>query len=382
MPNNFNGLLQNPAFMMGAGILGNNSGHYGAFGPAFGKGVYQAGVMSNRQQEMQMRMQEAKQREQLFKLQLEKAKRLAEKEKTARKVSKGLLARPPVDQSGTYSMGGYTQEGGDLYPGEQPIQGLLNQSPFEKDPTKATLEYYSEIGDFEGLMDAQLQLANREGKNYTNDYKNYLQTTNDPTPEGFGNFLLTQKKAGASIVDVKVGQPSQGERTTSGKLHRMLTASEEMNRLYGPEGQVPMGFLDRLATDWLPSQVQSLVRSEQGTRIAAVENAWMNIHARDESGAAIPKHEWPMWQKVFFGLPGDGQYTVQLKGRLRQAVEGGMTIREGRAVLLREGIDPEKYMGKYSFEDIKSTATKRGISQADVMDELWKRAKAEKKAEK
>jgi len=28
--------------MMGAGILGNNSGHYGAFGPAFGKGVYDA----------------------------------------------------------------------------------------------------------------------------------------------------------------------------------------------------------------------------------------------------------------------------------------------------------------------------------------------------
>ena len=335
MPNNFQGLLQNPAFMMGAGILGNNSGHYGAFGPAFGKGVYQAGIMSNRQQEMQMRMQEAKQREQLFKLQLEKAKRLAETEKTARKVSKGLLARPPVDQSGTYSMGGYTQEGGDLYPGEQPIQGLLNQSPFEKDPTKATLEYYSEIGDFEGLMDAQLQLANREGKNYTNDYKNYLQTTNDPTPEGFGNFMLTQKKAGASKITNTLSTGT--ERKAASRAGRLALAQEEISALK-KQGKDAFSWWDKAVTSLAPDDLKSFMRTDVGNQIATAQDSWIQTHGRAESGAEIKTEEWPMWRETFFRQPGEDDYTASMKERARKAIQDGLALEGGRAMLNKSGV--------------------------------------------
>jgi len=50
MPNKMTGLLQDPTFMLGAGILANNTGHYGAFGPAFGAGVFQAGQAQRRNQ--------------------------------------------------------------------------------------------------------------------------------------------------------------------------------------------------------------------------------------------------------------------------------------------------------------------------------------------
>jgi len=39
MPNNMRGLLQSPMFMTGASLLANNTGHYGAFGPALGNGI-------------------------------------------------------------------------------------------------------------------------------------------------------------------------------------------------------------------------------------------------------------------------------------------------------------------------------------------------------
>jgi len=353
MPNNFQGLLQNPAFMMGAGILGNNSGHYGAFGPAFGKGVYQAGVMSNRQQEMQMRMQEAKQREQLFKLQLEKAKRLAEKEKTARKVSKGLLARPPVDQSGTYSMGGYTQEGGDLFPGEQPIQGLLNQSPFEKDPTKATLEYYSEIGDFEGLMNAQLQLANREGKSYTSDYKNYLQTTPNPTPQGFADFMIRNKKAGASKVTTEVY--TGVERKAAGRVNRLDQAEKEIADLEA-QGMDVLSAYDKVITNLVPDTVQSLMRTDVGNRIAAAQNGWIQTHGRAESGAAINPSEWAMWRETYFPQPGEDPYTHDMKRRARQAVKDGLSMEAGRALIekSKKGSKPPVVNSQADFNALPS----------------------------
>jgi len=57
MPNKMTGLLQDPAFMLGAGILANNTGHYGAFGPAFGAGVFQAGQAQRQNQLLQVEQQ-------------------------------------------------------------------------------------------------------------------------------------------------------------------------------------------------------------------------------------------------------------------------------------------------------------------------------------
>jgi len=47
--------MQSPMFNMGMGILANNTGHYGAFGPAVGTGVQQGMQQINRNREMLMR---------------------------------------------------------------------------------------------------------------------------------------------------------------------------------------------------------------------------------------------------------------------------------------------------------------------------------------
>lgn len=71
MSSGVQGLLANPMLQIGLGILANNTGHYGALGPAIGLGAQQGFSNLQRQQSLQ-------QQEQLRNLQIQQAKREAD----------------------------------------------------------------------------------------------------------------------------------------------------------------------------------------------------------------------------------------------------------------------------------------------------------------
>jgi len=126
-----NAAMQSPMFNMGVGILANNTGHYGAFGPAFGGGIQQGMMQMNRNRQMMMRNK-------IFQQQLAAAKKKEEKEKKEREIAQRLMTPQPYNQSG------------DLFPGETPIPGLMNKSMMGKDPQGGLAQYLKETGDIKG----------------------------------------------------------------------------------------------------------------------------------------------------------------------------------------------------------------------------------------
>jgi len=77
MGGKLNAAMDNPLFQMGVGILANNSGHYGAFGPAVGGGLAQGMQNMRKQKEDAMRKQ-------MYDLEMQKVQREVEQQNKER----------------------------------------------------------------------------------------------------------------------------------------------------------------------------------------------------------------------------------------------------------------------------------------------------------
>lgn len=92
----FEQLAAHPLFNMGLGVLGANTGHYGAFAPALGRGAMLGMESFRRSQEMQQQQQQNAMQAQVRQAQMLKAQQAAQKdEEMARGVEAWIETLPP-----------------------------------------------------------------------------------------------------------------------------------------------------------------------------------------------------------------------------------------------------------------------------------------------
>ncbi len=264
------GIMSNPFIHLGLGILAGGKGAYGSFGQQLGQGAM-TGILSYQRQ------QEAQRRQQIYEIQLA-SQRQAAKQAALRQ--------------------------------QQIQQATANLSPQQQAMARAFPK----------------QFAAAQFKDGTSLQQNYAAAKAQGFPGSIMDYQMMLKKAGATNIHM----PTEGEKASGSKLVRISQAAEEIGRLE-QGGMDILSLWDSAVTDYAPTVVQGLMRTDVGNRIVNAQNTWIQTFGRDESGAAIPDSEWSTWRHDYFPQVGNDAYTVQAKGRARKAVEEGMSIKAGRA---------------------------------------------------
>jgi len=251
------GLLTNPMFQMGIGILGNNQGNYGAFGPAVSKGLLHG--MQNIQQQ-----KEAEMRQKYYDLQMEKAQRELDNQKNREEAIPRLIQGekaytqnqqvpvtsfqnvpiPAVEGAVAPNYGLQRQEVTTMQ--EQPV---FNQELWMRDMVASGLgddlikqRFQPREGNFDiapngvmydkktGQVVEGQKFAKPESENLPNDVREYQFALTQGFPGTFRDYQIEQKKAGASRTNVNVSTDKKYGEILGTKMAEQDAASIDAAR--------------------------------------------------------------------------------------------------------------------------------------------------------
>jgi hypothetical protein len=213
-PDPLNGLLSgnDPLLNIGLGILANNQGHYGRFGPALGLGAQQ-GIQNTLQQRHQQQLQ------QIQALQMQKMQRDADQEARQRQAEDALSKA----FTGAYTPGDSTPNMGFMDANNQAMQGTNPLTP--GNPTDVTNPSVTPQQNYQwnaqpGSFNTQTLLQNVMSDNSIPGatkfaYMQGLKKDNTPIKVGKGE----------SLVNPQTFQP-------------VFTAPEEAKYTFAPNGQI------------------------------------------------------------------------------------------------------------------------------------------------
>jgi len=240
------------------------------------------------------------------------------------------------------------------------VEALMEASPESAAEFKRTGDY------------TVLRKPPAETKLPTSAQEFLLASTN---PE-FGKWLITQKRAGASNVDVRYGAPEKG----------INTAGQEVFFQPNPKGGAPViipgvapvptattegqakerGFADRMAESspvfdtigapsfvsrgkaGLPGGVGNPLLTPENRQFLQAERNFINATLRRESGATIQPHEFAEARQQYIPQPGDDEKTLEMKRRNRETVAANVAGGAGRGYKLPplrppEGVSPMEW---------------------------------------
>jgi hypothetical protein len=134
--------------------------------------------------------------------------------------------------------------------------------------------------------------------------------------------------------EIKVTSPTEAQGKAAAQSGKATVIDTQLNRLFS-SGFDPTKTDDRSATNRI---LQSFVDSDipivaaigsaamntEERRYKQIRDGWNELYLRDESGAAIAKHEWNTKERVYWPGPGDSPQDVEDKAQLRKAAEQGL----------------------------------------------------------
>lgn len=284
------GLLQG-----GLGILANNTGNYGAFGPAFGRGAQQGllAYQDELQRAPQQRMQQY-----LLKSKMDEAqqRRIEEEKRQALLSQYGPMAQ--------------------LFPekfAESQFRAPTLVETADPDDPLRTVKKWLQPGAVDGPVIGQ-GVAPKEL---------------DPRIQA---AKLAQAAAGATRVDNKITIPTEGERTSASFLNRMEFANNMLDSM-PPDAVPPIESHAMRAFPLIGDYMANVVMSPKQQAYFNATQEWVRAKLRKESGAAIPTGEFFEEYRTYFPMPGDSPEVIQQKSEFRKSVERSMSTMAGRAYM-------------------------------------------------
>ena len=231
------GAFENPLFQAGISILANNSGHYGALGPAIGGGLQQAGQNIQRQKQMAMQQK-------LYDMQMQEAERKLKKDQEREEALPRLLQgesaymqnqqvpvssfqNVPMDpQEGAVAPNFNLQRQETTTMQEKPV---FDQTRYTQDLIAAGMgdelikqRFQTQEANYDIAPDGRMydkksgriiegqKFAKPESENLPNEVREYQFAQSQGYPGTFKDFQLELKRAGASSNNISVNTGQKG----------------------------------------------------------------------------------------------------------------------------------------------------------------------------
>lgn len=293
--------FQSPMFNAGIGILGANTGHYGAAMPAIGQGMNQGMARYNKNQIVQAQLLEQKRQEEAAKLEM------------ARQIQK----QKQLEQRNLYS------------------QAMVN---LNSQPGVPPVAMNNAIKAYTGTFDdpyAQLQAMKPKPVNDTSDIKNYeyyvqQEEAANRVPKSYNDWRITGKKAGATQVSIDNKPLKQSQAEAAGRVLRAEGASKEIERL-AQEGNDRLNAWDYIVNTFTDNEAaKDWLVSDKGKEFSQGMDNWIENFGRTESGGVIGPNEYASWRSIYFPTPNSSQELIAQKARARKVVEAAFKISAGR----------------------------------------------------
>lgn len=292
-------ILGNSAFQLGAGIVGNNTGHYGQFGPALQGGMnqyaYNQKVNNDKllsQQQLQLKLAEFKREQDKF------AQEQADREKTM-SVTGGL-----------------------------PLDVYKYQNP--QKPTNSVIQQYTlakEQGFPGSFMDYQTELKNAGSMKINLNQNGQARIL---TPDEKASMNLDQKQPyvwndKGIPTPVKTTNYTEGQLAASGYADRMEQAESRL------KGVTDLGFDPATLHQAIGSNLSAgnYMLDDNGQMYKQAQEDWVRAKLRKESGAVIGDDEMAREIKTYFPQPGDGPKVIEAKRQSRAVATRGMETMAG-----------------------------------------------------
>jgi hypothetical protein len=292
----FSKILNNDAFMLGAGILGNNSGHYGQFGPALNGGLAQ---YQNTKQNQYNRAME----EQSLKLKLEQFKQQQAK-----------LAQEQAAYNKTME-----------FTGGDPLDVYKIKNP--------------NITPTSDMQNYQFSKQNPEFAKYQQGVKNAGALKINMNQNGQARIVSPEEKAEMNLdpkqpyvwndkgipTPLKTTNYTEGQLAASGFADRMEQAEARM------KGVMDLGFDPATLHQALGSSLSAgnYLLDDNGQMFKQAQEDWVRAKLRKESGAVIGPQEMVDEIKTYFPQPGDGEKVLEAKRQARAVASRGMVTMAG-----------------------------------------------------
>ena len=339
----------------GLGILGNNTGHYGAAGPAIGKGglvglqaygqerdrIAQQSQLAqqNRLRDEQLKINRAQADSQSRKLQRDENKDA----QIADILSKLETATDPlIIRSLTRKLALLQGDAKDIY---------------KADAEKPNKEPKTQTGAVLG-KDGKPVIDPRSGQPLVQEYSYNEATGAYDKPAGAvklasggmnisfgapvavagpdGQPKLVQVNPQGQVRDIGMAPASTQKATDSERMakgyHDRMNAAEQIIGGIGSKGEPTEGTAIARNVPIVGAYVERQVMSPEQQKYRQAQEDWVRAKLRKESGAVIAKEEMAAEIATYFPQPGDSPEVIDQKARSRQIAIGAMVDAAGPAM--------------------------------------------------
>lgn len=341
---------------LGLGLLGSR----GSFAQALSQGLLSGAQMQGQAQRAKDEKRKDAQREEMLALQLDQMRRQIAQEREWQDALKSSFRTP--SQQALSAGGGLTMQNAQAMDaarptfdyqqlmGVDPVRALELQSKMSK-PTEQPMK----LGTSERLIDprtGRVLVAASEEKKPPSDVQLYEYAK----AQGYGGslmqFLLDQRRAGASNTQVSYGAPVAGvdangnpvffqPNKTGGtpaiipgvappKNEKQLTEGQAKGALYLGQMRSASAELEKLPTASpvavaaTESPWTNWAASANTQKVAQAQNQWSEAYLRTKTGAAATPGEVELNRRTFFPVIGDKPEQIQQKRLMRQQAERDM----------------------------------------------------------
>ena len=378
-------MLANPMTQLGLGLLANNFGHYGQFGPALGGGLNT--MITMQQAQAQQKMAE------LARRQVENdLKRQQERERWMQGLSAVTKPRPhnapeffgevplnPDYEKQLYANGIDQQatqkalEDYMLQPGSPFVGDVLKQKlhpPTEEFGTKPFVDSAGNVWligkhgvmkkvDVKGRIEPgktrdriegdlvireefdpatgqwiEIGRGPRWNPNPSTVIENYPAPTPVITPEGETKLVQFGKHGGVKETPYKPfkqEKPTDTERATVGYLKRM-EAADKLLKQYEEKGYPTVGTAMAGSIPLIGGYLQREAMTPEQQMYKQAADDWIRAKLRKESGAVISEDEMQGEYETYFPQPGDTPEVIRQKAMARKQAEEQMRAMAGPAL--------------------------------------------------